>query len=190
MTYVSYMTELVLGVIFLAAGSVKARRLSKFERDLAGYGLLPRGSVRPLSRLLPAAEVIIGLSILAGVVEPVLLSAASVLLFAFATGMAINLVRGRSIECGCSGRSSRVSWKLVVRNLTLAALAVAAFTAVKPAVGLRELAGTTDLHRSLAVAITAALVLAVVEFRAASIALALHRRLERRDLPVVFGIVT
>jgi uncharacterized membrane protein YphA (DoxX/SURF4 family) len=188
-TYVSYIAELVLGITFLAAGSGKARRLSKFERDLAGYDVLPLASVRPLSRALPATEVIVGLAILAGVVEPVPLSVASVLLFAFATGMAHNLVRGRNIECGCSGKSSRISWKLVVRNLTLATLAVVAFAAAKPAAGLRELAGTGELHRSVAVAFAAGLVLVGVEIRAVVAAIDLSRKARSR-LPTVLRSAT
>jgi Methylamine utilisation protein MauE len=41
--------------------------------------------------------------------------------------MAINLLRGRNdIDCGCGGAAHPLSWGLVVRNVVLAAAALAA----------------------------------------------------------------
>jgi uncharacterized membrane protein len=189
-TYVSYAIELTLGATFLVSGVGKFRRLPKFERALAAYELLPHLTVRPLSRVVPCLETVVGLCLLAGAAETAALWAASSLLLLFAAGMAVNVLRGRRIDCGCTSKSGPVSWPLVARNVTVAALAAASVVSVSPASGLRELSGTGNANPGLAGAITAALFLVVVEFRVVSSAVALYRLVRRRDLPVVFGLAS
>jgi hypothetical protein len=42
----------------------------------------------------------------------------------YATGMAVNIRRGRTtIECGCGGAGQPLGWPLVIRNLVLMAIA-------------------------------------------------------------------
>jgi Methylamine utilisation protein MauE len=117
----------LVGSLLVAAGIAKLfetpdRRL----QVVRGYEILPPGLARVASSSLPAIELFLGGSLLAGVLMPIPAVGALLLFGGFAVAMAINLFRGRSIECGCFGsqQETRISWGAVVRNLSLAALSL------------------------------------------------------------------
>jgi len=113
-----------VGLVFVQAALAKLRHRDLFPGVLANYRLLPEALIAPTAALLPVAELVIGLALLAGGQRFAVLPAAG-LLSAFAAAMAINIVRGRSqIDCGCGRSQLRqpLSWMLVARNLVLAAV--------------------------------------------------------------------
>lgn len=116
-----------VGCVFIHA-AVGKRRGGVFESVLAAYELLPRWAVRPAARLLPIAELALGVGLLAGVWSAGLMLASLTLLAAFAAAITVNLLRGRRhISCGCSfsGKDGVISYALVTRNLVLGALCLA-----------------------------------------------------------------
>jgi uncharacterized membrane protein YphA (DoxX/SURF4 family) len=119
--------RIAAALIFFTAASSKLRRWNTFEGIVAGYRLLPDPLVRWVAWVLPPGEIVLAAALVFGVPgsEP----AASALLCLFAAAMAINLARGRThIDCGCFDAAQRqpLRWLLVVRNIVLAVLLIAA----------------------------------------------------------------
>jgi uncharacterized membrane protein YphA (DoxX/SURF4 family) len=124
--------RVLLGTIFLLAGVRKLRARADFELALRRYELLPVGWPRRVSRSLPVTEVIVGSLLLAGAATRVVAAVDAGLLLFFSAAIAVNLLRGRTFDCGCSVSVApqRISWGLVFRNGCFAATAllVAEFT--------------------------------------------------------------
>jgi uncharacterized membrane protein YphA (DoxX/SURF4 family) len=133
--------RLAIAVVFLLAGLAKLANLDAFTRAVANYRLLPARAVRPVARALPAAEVAAGVLLLTGVATRLVALALAALLLAFAAAVAVNLRRGRRIDCGCfTGPGPReITWATVARNLAMSAGAV--LLAARPPAALSLWAG-------------------------------------------------
>lgn len=114
--------RVVLGEIFLVAGIAKLPRLDQFEAAVRRYELLPAPVVRPLARLLPYVEVIGAILLLAGFFTRVCAGVLLGLLALFTAAVAVNLLRGREMDCGCFGEAAakKLTWVTVARNSALA----------------------------------------------------------------------
>jgi hypothetical protein len=125
---VHWILRLGLAWLFAAAATHKLRDREQFRAVLANYRLVPSALVGV------AAGVVVGLELFVTALLLVRPSGAgglvgAMLLAGYAAALGINLVRGRTrIDCGClgAGRTSRISWWMVVRNLALAGLALVA----------------------------------------------------------------
>jgi len=112
------------GLLLLQAGGAKLRHRRLLPGVIGNYRLLPEALVEPFARVLPIAEIGLGVVLIAGVGGPTALAAAALLL-GFAAAMAVNIARGRSqIDCGCGLSQLRqpLRWPLVWTNIALAAL--------------------------------------------------------------------
>ena len=140
---IGWTVVLVLAGIFAAAATTKLRALDAFAGVVHNYRVVPEPLERPIAWALPVIELAIAVGVLLPAVRAPAAVAAAFLLAVFAGAMAINLVRGRrDIDCGCFATvlRQRLSWPLVVRNLLLAAVALA----LVPGLGARGL-GWLDL---------------------------------------------
>lgn len=116
--------------LLLAGGALaKLRDLRGFAAAVAGYRLLPAALAGPAAAGFVACE----LALAAGLWIPQVRGASALgaagLLTLYGVAIAVNLARGRrDIDCGCGGPLGRqtLSEGLVVRNLLLAAAALAA----------------------------------------------------------------
>jgi hypothetical protein len=118
-----------LALVFLAAAIGKMRHGIALQGVIANYRLLPERLIAPTAYLLPAGEAALAVLLAADLAPAWACSAAAGLLLVFAAAMGINLARGRrAIDCGCfqSTLKQTLSWRLVARNVVLAALAVGA----------------------------------------------------------------
>jgi uncharacterized membrane protein YphA (DoxX/SURF4 family) len=115
-----------LSALFLFAGLAKLNRRAEFETAVRNYSLLPGRLVRPVARTLPAAEIAAGALLAVGLATAVVAGALAMLLVVFAVAVAVNLLRGRSIDCGCYGvvAERRIGWVTVARDIALFAVAV------------------------------------------------------------------
>lgn len=113
----------LLAWVFLAASLSKLVSWAEFRAAVAAYHLLPERLVSVVGSLVPPLELACGLALLLGAGLPLAGLVSGVLLVAFAVAIAMNLIRGRDIECGCGGPGARrrISWPLVARNVVLAA---------------------------------------------------------------------
>jgi len=113
-----------VGLLLLQAGAAKVRHRRLLPGVIANYRLLPDALVDPFARMLPVAEIGLGIALIVGIGGPALVAVAALLL-GFAAAMAVNIARGRShIDCGCGLSQLRqpLRWPLVWTNIALAAL--------------------------------------------------------------------
>jgi hypothetical protein len=115
-----------LAFVFLISAAPKLLARNGFERAVRNYALLPASFVRPVAVWLPRAELICAVALLLGVGVPAVGIASASLLAVFASAVAINLARGRKIDCGCQGSVAprQINWELVAGDMTLAGLAI------------------------------------------------------------------
>jgi hypothetical protein len=129
---VSLAVSLAFAVLLAAAAWHKLARFDRFVAALGDYRLLPEALCRPVAGTIAAFEAALAVGWLTRAWPVAAGSATAALLVAYATAMAVNLLRGRvHIGCGCGlGGSSRgelpLSWWLVVRNVVLALVALVA----------------------------------------------------------------
>lgn len=124
--YVSLAVRVFLGVMFVYAGAMKIVDPAGFARAVANYRILPGLLVNPFALVLPWVEIIAGLCLILGVaVEGGALVIGS-LLAVFCIALALSLIRGLDISCGCfstSPEARRIGWSFLVRDLVLTAMA-------------------------------------------------------------------
>lgn len=126
---VGYLIVFGIALLFALAGSQKLRNLAVFTEVFCAYRVLPETLARRSAWLIPAVELAIAFALPWQACRPWALTAAIGLLIAYASGIALNLVRGRrELDCGCGAAGDRrpiAPW-MVWRNLLLAlALGVA-----------------------------------------------------------------
>lgn len=154
---------IVIGIAFLfvSAGIQKLRDLNHFSGIVVAYRLLPQTLARQVAWLIPCLELAVAMLLLGwSGQQPAAALPAATLLILYASGLAINLARGRrDLDCGCvsaRGRRPIAAW-MVWRNLLLAlALGISALP-WSP----RALSGADLMILACAVTVTATLYAAV-----------------------------
>lgn len=138
--FVALFCATLIAAAFVISGSAKVFNLRSFVATVQGFELFPDGLARTVGYVLPFTELLLGLLLLLNVYRGVLLGFAVVLLFIFALGIAVNLIRGRTeISCGCFGsKESHLTWFLVIRNALLIGVALTASLSDAGSVGVGE----------------------------------------------------
>jgi putative oxidoreductase len=116
----------ILGLIFLYAGFAKVLDPTGFAQAVDNYRLLPGWLVYPAAVFLPWVEVVVGLSLLSGVLLRGGALLASGLLGVFAVALFVSLIRGLDIACGCfspANGSEKINWLYLARDLLLLGVA-------------------------------------------------------------------
>ena len=116
-----------LGAVCLLAGLEKARAPRGFFEGVRQYRLVPAGLSALVGGTLIAAELVLGVLLVSGLV-PVLAAAGAIALFSvFAIALAVSLARSNTAPCHCFGASDveKISPLALVRALALTGLAVA-----------------------------------------------------------------
>jgi len=125
MVVVALVIRFWVAVVFLRAGALKVLDMEGFRAAVRNYELVPQGFVPSAALAVPVAELACGGLLLVGVGTGPVAAAVVVLLAVFSTAVAVNLLRGRRISCGCSGRvASDITWRHVASNVLLASAAV------------------------------------------------------------------
>lgn len=120
--------RLALGAIFVYAAWVKLREpWQMFASAVDAYGLVPMWVVKLVARVLPWAELLIGLLLISGWFLRASSIAASALLLGFFAVMVRTYASGIQIECGCFGPGDVISIRSLARDgsLLLASLGLA-----------------------------------------------------------------
>ncbi len=126
MTAVFLALRWILASIWLMAGATKLGAVDSFSTSLEAYGVLPHGVVGPVARVLPVAEVVLGIALALGFLPEIGGWVSMAAFVSFAGVVSWNLARGRQFDCGCGiGVEALISWRLVVRNVLLAGVAMA-----------------------------------------------------------------
>lgn len=124
--YLGLLIRLVLGAMWLTAGSTKLTARERPGEAAARFGLLPHRIASAVGTALPYAELALGVLLLAGLWTRAAAGVSAALLGLFGIAIALSLVRGRLVVCHCFGEMGHgvVSWWSVARNASLLAPAL------------------------------------------------------------------
>ena len=115
----------LLALIFLRAAWHKATARLETAGIVRAYGLVPDAWAGPLVPLLAAAEAAVVAALALPAARPLGALGAAALLLGYAGAMALAMRAGRTaIDCGCGGAPQPLSGALLVRNASLAAVAL------------------------------------------------------------------
>jgi len=128
--WATLLARLVLGVVLLLAGYLKAQSPSKAQMAVRAYRLLPVGIANFFGLVLPWLEIGAGILLIVGIAVRYssLFGGALMLLFVGAISQA--WARGLSIDCGCFGGGGEVAaghtkyLQEILRDLGLTAMAI------------------------------------------------------------------
>ncbi len=115
-----------LAIVFLTSAGPKLRYPKSFLFAVLDYRAAPPRLARIFATVLPAVECFTGLTLLSGVVPVGASVLAALLLVVFIYAVALNLGRGRSFDCNCSGVlwARRVGIGLLLQDCSLVGAAV------------------------------------------------------------------
>ncbi len=125
--YLSLVSQLMLGGVFLYAGASKVFGPGGLAVSIRSYGLgLPEWFVTLSAYALPPFEVLLGLYLLVGLFTRASAWTANGMMILFIVALAQGALRGLEIDCGCFGSASGAEasslWVDLVRDLGLLAL--------------------------------------------------------------------
>jgi len=127
MLLVASALRFVLATVFFLGGLAKLSAGDRFELAVRRYEVVPARFARPTARLVTGLELALACVLFGGVGIREAAIVVTAVLLVFTGAIVINLLRGRSFDCGCSivGASEVIGWTSVTRNLVLAAAAAA-----------------------------------------------------------------
>ena len=113
--------RILLGFVFIFAAISKTGDPEEFATAISNYKLLPLFSINILAIILPWIELVAGLLLVFGISVKENSSILSGLLLIFIMAIAISLVRGLNIDCGCFGTvdGSKVGIQKLLENTGL-----------------------------------------------------------------------
>jgi len=126
--YLSLLSQLILGGVFLYAGAAKVFDSGGLAASIRGYGLsLPEWFVTLSAHSLPLLEILLGLYLVVGLFTRIAAWVANFLTILFTLALLQGALRGLEIDCGCFGSTSGGTsslWVDVMRDLGLLALGI------------------------------------------------------------------
>jgi uncharacterized membrane protein YphA (DoxX/SURF4 family) len=114
--------RLIMGGIFFYASYDKILHPDRFAEAVANYKLLPRVLVNLFALVLPWLEAVCGFFLIAGIFEWASLTFYNGLLIMFMSAIALSLIRGLNIDCGCftsDPEVGKMNWLTFLRDLTM-----------------------------------------------------------------------
>ncbi len=117
--------RLYIGGLFAYASIYKINFPAEFAETIASYQIVPYFGVNLMAVVLPWIELMSGVMLIIGVRVRAAALILTALLAVFTLAIAITLVRGVPIGCGCFHTiEDPISWKTLVRDLIWLAMAV------------------------------------------------------------------
>ena len=101
--WLGLLARLVTGGVWVVAGAIKLPDPAASVDAVRAYQLLPEAVVPTVGQLLPVVEVVVGLTLVAGLLTRGAAVVSAVLFVAFIVGIASAWARGLTIDCGCFG---------------------------------------------------------------------------------------
>ena len=126
--YILLAFRFILGGVFVWSGILKILDPLQFAQDVSNYQTFPQDLAFAAALVLPWVELLCGVFLLLGVFRLGSSVLVSLLLLAFLALIAITLIRGIDVECGCFGSFSRkVDFKLILTDAALLFLSLSLF---------------------------------------------------------------
>lgn len=126
MRLINFILRLILGGLFILAGTIKIMDPAAFAMDIHNYRFLPRAMIHPVAILLPWIELGAGTLLVLGVWRRAAALVIAVLCAVFLVAISQALARGLDVHCGCFGTlaAGRIGWRNLALDLVLLATAV------------------------------------------------------------------
>lgn len=124
---IALVLRLILGIIFLYSGIMKAVDPAGFAQAIANYRILPEMMINPAAIVLPWVEIVIGGNLLLGVMIEGAALVSSILFLIFGVALTVNIVRGLDVACGCfstSTEAASINGFYILRDVVLLVMAV------------------------------------------------------------------
>lgn len=115
--------RLFLGGMFVYAAWSKVLEPAGFAMSVRGYKIIPFALSNLFALAVSWTELVAGAMLILGVFTRKAAGAIAILLVMFIVAIALVMVRGMTVDCGCFGAEggASTSWILIVRNLALLA---------------------------------------------------------------------
>lgn len=94
-------TQIALGLFFVVAALPKIADPPGFAHMVYNYKMVPGPLVNAMALVLPWAELLMGVALVAGIWRRTAAALVGVLLVVFIAAISFNLMRGNAIDCGC-----------------------------------------------------------------------------------------
>ncbi len=131
---VTLLLRVIMGLLFIYSGIFKAVNPENFSIAIHNYDILGEAMVPYTALIIPWIEMITGVLLVIGwKIKPASLIL-TLLMMVFTAAIALNVIRGRSFDCGCFelnifGISETVSISLVIRDLLFTGILLLVFAA-------------------------------------------------------------
>ena len=140
--YLLLTIRIIVGFVFIFAAISKAAEPELFARSIANYKLLPIFLINIIAIILPWIELCAGVLLFFGVSVKENSAILSGLLLIFIIAIAISLIRGLDIECGCFGTvdGAKIGVQKLLENfgLLLLGLMLIKFGSKSPSLSKQE----------------------------------------------------
>lgn len=103
MAWFGFALRMLVGGVWIVAGLLKLPDPAGSVRAVRAYQLLPEGVVPVVGYALPIVELLIGLTLVAGLLVRIGAVLSCILFVAFIVGISAAWARGLQIDCGCFG---------------------------------------------------------------------------------------
>lgn len=125
---VLWIFRLAAGAVFIWAGLLKVADPLEFAQDIANYHVFSRNLSFLIALVLPWLEILCGILVIVGIFRMSSSLLLSCLLSLFLVLIAVTLIRGLDVECGCFGSIGRhVDFRLLITDFILLYLTVNIF---------------------------------------------------------------
>lgn len=159
----------VVGIGLVVAGVSKLRDLDAHGRVVIGYKVLPDRLAARVGRVLPFLEIALGAAFISRIAPVPTGWAITALFLAYAAGLAINLLRGRTeLDCGCFAfgghEAPRITWWHAARATAFALAAAVAPVLPAPSSMTETIAALALASLAVALAFGVATVFSTLTF--------------------------
>jgi len=129
---VTYISRIIVGFIFIVASIPKIADPAAFAKSMEAYSLFPNFILPGAALVVPWLELVLGLLLIFGILLRGSSLLSSILFIFFSIIIAISLLRGLSIDCGCFGTDgAALSLKRLFEDLGLLILSIQIFYKAK-----------------------------------------------------------
>lgn len=123
--YFLLLGRIFIATVFIYAGAEKISDPAGFSQSIYNYRLIPNEIVNLLAISLPWIELISGILLFFGISVRENSAIIGTLLLVFIIAVAISMLRGLDIDCGCFVKGSPVGWKKIGENLLMTIICLA-----------------------------------------------------------------
>ena len=129
--------RLIVGGVFIWSGTLKVLHPLEFAQNVAAYELFPQWMCFLAGLTLPWVELAAGLLLVLGLFRRAAALVAAGMLAGFILLVAVTMVRGLDLSCGCFGSlSGKVGWTLLVQDILLLVMAASVLLSSDPRLSL------------------------------------------------------